>query len=61
MKKIIPVFVALALSACSTYTPQRYSVAADNHVALKTIAVGNINVGAFKGLAGFDNNCRAAG
>jgi hypothetical protein len=51
----------LALSACSTYMPQRYSISADNNVALKAIDAGNINVGPFTGPAKFDNNCRAAG
>lgn len=61
MKKIAVVLCALALSACSTYMPQRYSISADNNVALKAIAAGHINVGAFKGPPSFDNNCRAAG
>lgn len=61
MKKLIFALLALALSACSTYMPQRYSISADNNVALKAIESGNINVGAFKGPTNFDNNCRAAG
>jgi hypothetical protein len=61
MKKSILVLFMFALSACSTYMPQRYNISADNNVALKEIGVGNINVGAFKGPANFDNSCRAAG
>lgn len=61
MKKIILILSVLAISGCSTYMPQRYSISADNNVALKTIDVGNINVGSFKGPANFDNSCRAAG
>lgn len=61
MKKIAVVVLALVLSGCSTYMPQRYSISADNNVALKAIGVGNINVGSFKGIANFDNACRAAG
>lgn len=61
MKKTAVVLSVLALSACSTYMPQRYSISADNNVALKAIGVGSINVGAFKGPANFDNSCRAAG
>lgn len=53
--------LAALLSACSTYMPQRYSISADNNVALKAIGAGNINVGSFKGLTNFDNSCRAAG
>jgi hypothetical protein len=51
----------ISLTACSTYMPQRYSISADNNVALKAIEAGNINVGAFHGSAKFDSNCRAAG
>lgn len=61
MKKLAVVLSALVLSACSTYMPQRYSISADNNVALKAIGVGGINVGSFKGLPNFDNGCRAAG
>jgi hypothetical protein len=61
MKKIAVVLSTLALTACSTYMPQRYSISADNNVALKSIGVGNINVGAFNGPENFDNSCRAAG
>lgn len=61
MKKVFALVSVLALSACSTYMPQRYSISADNNVALKAIGVGNINVGSFKGPANFDNSCRAAG
>lgn len=61
MKKIVIALSVLTLSACSTYMPQRYSISADNNVALKSIEAGNINVGAFKGPASFDSSCRAAG
>lgn len=61
MRKIAVALSVLTLSACSTYMPQRYSISADNNVALKAIGVGSINVGSFKGLANFDNGCRAAG
>jgi len=61
MKKIALALSVLALSACSTYMPQRYNISADNNVALKGIGVGNINVGSFKGPSSFDNACRGAG
>ncbi len=61
MKKMMIVFSVLLLSACSTYTPQRYSISADNNLILKTMSAGNINVGAFQGPKSFDNSCRAAG
>ena len=61
MKRIPLVLAALALSACSTFTPQRYNISADNNVALKAIGVGNINVGTFAGPSVFDRACRGAG
>jgi hypothetical protein len=61
MNKIAAALSIFALSACSTYMPQRYSISADNNMALKMIEVGNINVGSFKGQANFDSSCRAAG
>jgi hypothetical protein len=61
MKKIAVFLVLLGLAGCSTYTPQRYSISADNNIALKAVEAGNINVGPFKGPANFDSNCRAAG
>lgn len=61
MKKITIAISVLTLSACSTYMPQRYSISADNNVALKATGAGNINVGSFKGPASFDSACRGAG
>lgn len=64
MKKCATVLSALLvflLTACSTYMPQRYSISADNNVALKSVGVRSINVGTFKGPTNFDNYCRAAG
>lgn len=61
MKKAIIFGIVVALSGCSTYMPQRYSISADTNVALKSIGVGGINVGTFQGPATFDNSCRAAG
>lgn len=61
MKKFMLIFSALIMSACSTFTPQRYSISADNNVALKAIGASNINVGTFSGPASFDKTCRGAG
>jgi len=49
---------ALFLAACGTYMPQRYSISADNNVALRSIGAANINVGPFKGDESFDPACR---
>ncbi len=61
IRKSILLVSLLSLTACSTYTPQRYSISADNNVALKTIEANNIYVGNFTGPANFSNACRAAG
>lgn len=61
MKSLFIAITALLLTACSTYMPQRYSISADNNVALKAIGLGSINVGTFQGPAKFDNACRGAG
>jgi len=61
MKKIAVVLAVMSLSACSTITPPRYSISADTNVALKSIGIGNINVGPFTGPATFDRACRGAG
>ena len=61
MKALAVGLIVLSLSACSTFTPQRYSISADNNVALKSIGVGNINVGTFSGPSTFDKACRGAG
>lgn len=62
MKKLLVALSIFTLGACSTYMPQRYSISADNNVALKALGVSNISVGAFKGPPpGFDSACRGAG
>lgn len=64
MKRIIwssSVLLVVSLSSCSTYMPQRYTISADNNVALKASGGSDINVGIVRGPASFDNSCRAAG
>ncbi|MGO4307917.1 hypothetical protein [Cupriavidus sp. RAF12] len=61
MKRVLIAVSALCLAACSTYMPQRYSISADNNVALKSLSVGNINVGSFSGVKDFNGMCRGAG
>jgi hypothetical protein len=61
MKNLALALVVLSLSACSTFTPQRYSISADNNMALKAIGVGSINIGRFSGPPSFDRTCRGAG
>ena len=54
MKNILILAAALAMTGCSTYMPQRYSIAADNNVALKALGRGNINIGNFTRVGAFD-------
>lgn len=61
MRLFTVLVAAVVLAGCSTYMPQRYSISADNNIALKALNVGNINVGQIKGVSKFDNQCRAAG
>ncbi|MDH4094718.1 MAG: hypothetical protein OEV81_08010 [Betaproteobacteria bacterium] len=52
---------ASVLAACSTYVTPRYSISADTNVALKSLGLSGVGVGAFSGPATFDNACRGAG
>ncbi|HNP05661.1 MAG TPA: hypothetical protein PKH67_12125 [Rhodocyclaceae bacterium] len=61
MKHLVLACSVFALSACSTFTPQRYTISADNNVALKALGTSNIHVGAFSGPPEFDKACRGAG
>jgi hypothetical protein len=60
-KHLLAAAAFLLLGACSTFTTPRYSINADTNVALKSLGVSSIAIGAFTGPAGFDNSCRAAG
>ena len=61
MKTLAMAAAALALTACSTYMPQRYSASADNVVYMRSLNIGGINVGAFGSTVKIDNACRGAG
>ncbi|MFN4088629.1 MAG: hypothetical protein ACK4QW_06230 [Alphaproteobacteria bacterium] len=61
MAKVLAIALLLFLGACSTYTPQRYTISADNNVALKTLGVGGVAVGPFAGPPKFDPACRLVG
>ncbi|MGF6481654.1 hypothetical protein [Paraburkholderia sp. JPY419] len=47
MKLIVGFLAVAALAGCSTYAVPRYSISADNVVALKATAVNGVSVGAF--------------
>src|SRR5438067_7310241 len=56
--QLLSALSVLLLTACGAHMPQRYSIAADNNVALKSVGVANINVGPFRGDESFDPGCR---
>jgi hypothetical protein len=51
----------MLLSACETPTTQRYSILADNSLAIKSLKASGIGVGAFQPPAEFSETCRALG
>lgn len=53
--------LVMALTGCTTFVTPRYSISADTHVALKSLGVSGISVGAFAEPADFDRMCRAVG
>ena len=61
MKKKFAILSALiVLSGCSTFTPTRNFVSVDNNVAIKSLAVKQINVGPIAGFANFSSACGGA-
>jgi hypothetical protein len=58
---VLPAIAALLLAGCDTMVAPRYSVMADNNVALKALGTSGIGVGEFTGPDRFDNNCRLMG
>jgi hypothetical protein len=62
IKKFLLVGVCgLLLSACETPTTQRYSILADNSMAIKSLNASGIGVGTFQPPAAFSETCRALG
>jgi hypothetical protein len=58
---ILAILTLVTLGACSTYTPQRYSLSADTNVALKQVGATDVGVGPFTGPPEFSAFCRGAG
>lgn len=59
-------FIALAsavllLTACETPTTQRYSIAADNNQAIKSLNATGVGISNFQPPSQFDASCRAVG
>jgi len=62
VKKVIAILVLLMLlSGCSTMTPARYSMSADNQLALKQFNGVKVELTALVPPADFDTNCRMVG
>ena len=57
----VAVVISIGLAGCETPVTARYSILADNNVAIKALGVGAISVGSFTGPPTFDANCRALG
>jgi hypothetical protein len=53
--------LSLGLAACDSYSAPRYSISADNDVALKSMAGDHVAVSDFTRTAKFDPSCRLAG
>ena len=63
MIKIQPFLLALCLylSGCEAPTTGRYSILADNNVAIKQLGITNIGIGQFTAPTDFSPQCRAVG
>ncbi len=62
LRKIAIGFAAtFLLSGCETPTTARYSILADNNMAIKALGVSGIGIGPFKAPSNFEVNCRALG
>ena len=61
MKKILIIICMIILAGCETFTSPRYSIEADNTMALRQIPEGDISVGPISEPDKFDNACRGAG
>jgi len=61
VKQWIAVMAVIVLAGCETPVTGRYSILADNNIAIKSLGVGEIGVGPFAGPSSFDANCRAVG
>ena len=59
--KTASVIVFLALTACSTMTPPRYSVNADTNVLLRDMMDTSVSVTSYVQKSEFDANCRLMG
>lgn len=62
LRNVAVAFVTcILLSGCESPVTARYSILADNNVAIKGLGVGGIGVGSFTPPSTFDANCRAVG
>lgn len=58
---LLLLIAVVGLGGCETLVAPRYSLTADNNLAVKALGVGALGVGEFTGPLTFDANCRALG
>ena len=63
LKKFALIAIISSISGCSTYASSRYSISADNVIALRTLNGAKLNVGAFTSSkpSQYEIMCRAVG
>ena len=59
--KYLALFAVTLLVACETPTTQRYSISADNNLALKATGATGVVLGEFSSSVNFDASCRMLG
>ena len=61
MKNVVFTIVAISiLSGCETFITPRYSIEADNFMALRQLQVGDVSVGNFSGTDVSSDSCQIA-
>jgi len=58
---ILVVSMLTLLTACESPTTQRYSILADNNVAIRKLNIKNVAIGTFQPPASFSETCRGLG
>lgn len=61
MRYVLIVAAMLLVAACETPTTQRYSISADNNLALKSTGATGVVLGDFSSSVSFDASCRMLG
>lgn len=58
MKPFVIALAALSLSACQSFSPQRYTAVPDNTLVLRSLSAGKVKVNPFSLTTTFDASCR---